>query len=164
MPAKPASPLLAGSVEPTPVPDRLLAMPTVTPRVFEFEVSVDHDRSARSGLGGSPLALQEEWWAEHLVLTGLVRCTLASMDYAAHRAGVAAVGQGKARGTITKSEEDGLYAFVEIDASFEVELEPAPSAESVQELVAKAEHGCFVGNSLRSRPRYRWTVNGDVLS
>ena len=57
------------------------------PRVLEFDVSVDEDGAATSALGGSPLAKEDEWWAEHLVLAGLLRCTLASMGHAAHRAG-----------------------------------------------------------------------------
>jgi uncharacterized OsmC-like protein len=139
-------------------------MSAVSPRVFEFEVAVDRERTARSGLGGAPIPKQDEWWAEHLVLAGLVRCTLASMDYTAHRAGLEIVGGGSARGTVTKRAEDGLYAFVEVDASFEVELEPAQPPKTVRELVAKAERDCFVGNSLVARPRYHWTVNGEVFA
>jgi organic hydroperoxide reductase OsmC/OhrA len=139
-------------------------VPAATPRLYEFEVAVDRDRSARSGLGGIPIAKQEAWWAEHLVLAGLVRCTLASMDYAAHRAGLEVVGSGHARGTVTKRADDGLYAFVEVEASLEIELEPTQPPDTVRELVAKAERGCFVGNSLTARPRYRWTVNGEVVS
>lgn len=86
------------------------------PRVLEFEVIVDRDRVARSALGGSPLPREAEWWAEHLVLAGLVRCTLASMDYAARRAGLNSVGSGQALGTVTK-REDGLYAFVDIETT-----------------------------------------------
>jgi uncharacterized OsmC-like protein len=132
----------------------------VKPRVHEFAVTVDRDRVARSALGGSPLPREAEWWAEHYVLAGLVRCTLASMDYAARRAGVNCTGSGDAHGVVTKREEDGRYAFVEIDAYFEVQLAPAPEAEALKELVAKAELGCFVGNSLSVKPRYHWTING----
>jgi organic hydroperoxide reductase OsmC/OhrA len=139
-------------------------VPTVTPRILEFEVSVDRNRAASSGLGGAPIAAQDEWWAEHLLLAALVRCTLASMDYAAHRAGVEVSGSGEARGAVTKRDEDGLYAFVEVETSLEIELEPPQPPESVQELVAKAERGCFVGNSLVAKPRYRWTVNGQEIS
>jgi len=134
-------------------------MPT-QPRVLEFDVTVDKDRVARSGLGGSPLPREDEWWAEHIVLAGLVRCTLASMDYSARRAGFDAVGSGQAQGTVTKREEDGLYAFVDIQTRLEVDLAPAPGREALEELLAKAEHGCFVSNSLTSKPRHRWIVNG----
>jgi organic hydroperoxide reductase OsmC/OhrA len=129
------------------------------PKVLLFDVSVDRDRIATSGLGGSPIPSDNAWRAEHLVLAGLVRCTLTSMDYAAHRAGLEVAGSGSARGTVTKRDEDGLHAFVEVEVDLEVELDPLPSPAEVEELVAKAEHGCFVGNSLTARPRYRWTVN-----
>ncbi|HLF00208.1 MAG TPA: OsmC family protein [Gaiellaceae bacterium] len=137
---------------------------TTTPRVLEFDVTVDQDRVARSALGGSQLPRQAEWWAEHLALAGLVRCTLASMDYAARRAGMNSTGSGEAHGVVTKREDDGLYAFVEIEASLDVQLAPAPDAEELERVVAKAEAGCFVGNSLAVTPRYRWIVNGVEVS
>jgi uncharacterized OsmC-like protein len=128
--------------------------------VHEFDVTVDEARVARSALGGSPLPREAEWWAEHYVLAGLVRCTLASMDYAARRAGCNCVGSGEAHGTVTR-RDDGSYGFVDIEASFDVRLAPAPEPETTSQLVAKAEAGCFVGNSLSPRPRYRWTINGE---
>jgi uncharacterized OsmC-like protein len=130
------------------------------PRVLEFDVTVDHDRVARSELGGTPFPREAEWLAEHLVLAGLVRCTLASMDHAARRAEMNSTGSGRAHGTVTKREEDGLYAFVEVEATLEVKLAPAPDEDSLRAVVAKAERGCFVGNSLTAKPRYRWIVNG----
>ena len=138
-------------------------MSSPTPRVHEFEVTVDRDRAAHSDLGGPAIARQEEWWAEHLALASLVRCTLTSMDYAARRAGLAATGEGKARGTVTKREEDGLYAFVAIDASFDIEFKPAPDPLSIADLISKAELGCFVGNSLVAKPSYHWTINGRAV-
>ncbi len=135
----------------------------IRPRVLEFDVTVDRAGDARSALGGSPLRREAEWWAEHLVLAGLVRCTLASMDYAAHRAGLDSLGTGAAHGTVRKREGDGLYAFVDIATTLEVQLTPAPDPAVLQELVAKAEYGCFVSNSLTARPRHRWIVNGQGL-
>jgi organic hydroperoxide reductase OsmC/OhrA len=129
------------------------------PRVLHFDVTVDRAGDAQSALGGSPLPREVEWWAEHLLLAGLVRCTLASMDYAAHRAGYDSVGAGRAHGVIAK-RTDGLHAFVAIETTLEVDLAPPPEPDVVQELVAKAEHGCFVSNSLTARPRHRWIVNG----
>jgi organic hydroperoxide reductase OsmC/OhrA len=131
--------------------------------VLEFDVSVDEDGAARSALGGSPLAKEDEWWAEHLVLAGLLRCTLASMGHAAHRAGLDVTGAGSAHGTVTRRPDDGLYAFVDIETQLAVELAPRPGAIAVQELLAKAEHGCFVSNSLTARPRHRWIVNGQEV-
>jgi len=132
-------------------------------RVLEFGVSVASERISRSALGGAPIPREDDWWAEHLVLAGLVRCTLASMDYTAHRAGFEVVGAGEAHGTVTKREDDGRYALAEVESHLEIELEPAPVPEAVRELIERAERGCFVGNSLTAEPRYRWTVNGEEI-
>ena len=134
------------------------------PRVHEFDVSVDEFRVARSGLGGTPLAREAEWWAEHLVLAGLVRCTLASMDYSARRAGSNCTGSGRAHGVVTKRESDGRYALVAIDATLEVHLAPRPEGDALGELLAWAEAGCFVGNSLAVEPTYHWIVNGEKIA
>jgi organic hydroperoxide reductase OsmC/OhrA len=134
------------------------------PRVLQFDVSIDRAGDARSALGGSALAREDEWWAEHLVLAGLVRCTLASMSYSAHRAGLEVAGAGSAHGKVTKRDGDGLYAFVDIETRLEVDLVPAPDASAVRQLVAWAERGCFVSNSLTARPRHRWVVNGEELA
>lgn len=138
-------------------------MPT-RPRVLEFDVAVDRAGDARSALGGSPLPREVEWWAEHLVLAGLVRCTLASMDYSARRVGLNSKGIGSAHGTVTKREDDGLYAFVDIETTLEVDLAPTPARDALRELVAQAERGCFVSNSLTAKPRHRWIVNGQEVS
>jgi len=133
------------------------------PRVLEFDVSVDDDRSSSSALGGTAIAREDAWWPEHLVLAALVRCTLASMDYSARKAGLDVVGSGRAHGTVTKRAADGLYAFVDIRSELEIELDPMPVREIVAELVEKAERGCFVSNSLTTAPRHHWTVNGEEV-
>jgi len=133
---------------------------TTRPRVLEFGVSVDRSRAAHSSLGGSPIASEDAWSAEHLVLAGLVRCTLASLDHHVRRAGLVASASGTAHAIVTKRETDGLYAFVDVETRYDVEFADAFEPEKVTELLDKAERGCFVGNSLVARPRYRWTVNG----
>ena len=65
---------------------------------------------------------------------------------------------------MTRREDDGLYAFVDIQATMEVDLAPAPQAGALAELVAQAERGCFVSNSLTSKPTHRWIVNGQEVS
>ena len=137
-------------------------MPTRA-RALEFEVTVDRDRTARSARGGSPIPVEDEWSAEHLVLAALVRCTLTSLDYHLRQAGLTATGSGQAHGVVTRRETDGLYAFVEIEAQYEVEFDHALEREIVTGLVENAERGCFVGNSLTAKPRYRWTVNGEAI-
>jgi organic hydroperoxide reductase OsmC/OhrA len=134
------------------------------PRVLQFDVTVDRDRVASSALGGTAIQPEAEWWAEHLVLAGLLRCTLTSLDYSARRAGLSASGSGKAHGKVTRREQDGLYAFVEIETRFEVELEPALGREGTKELLAHTERGCFVSNSLTARPRHHWIVNGEEFA
>ena len=135
----------------------------VHPRVLQFDVVVDRAGDARSALGGSPLPREAEWWAEHLVLAGLVRCTLASLDYSARRAGVNVVSSGSAHGVVTK-RDDGLYALVDIETTLEIQLAPALEPDGLHGLLAKAEHGCFVSNSLTAKPRHRWIVNGEEVS
>jgi organic hydroperoxide reductase OsmC/OhrA len=134
-----------------------------TPRVLEFDVSVDADRTARSGRGGPPIAADSAWSAEHLVLAALVRCTLTSLDHHARRDGLRATSAGSARGTVTKRESDGLYAFVDVEARYDVELAQAPDSAAVLDLLDRAERGCFVGNSFGTRPTYHWTVNGEEI-
>ena len=135
-----------------------------TARVLDFDVTVDSDRTARSGRGGNPIPRDENWSSEHLVLAGLVRCTLTSLDYSARRAGLEVVASGRAHGVVTKREEDGLYAFVAIESHFEVALDPATDPSALRDLVGHAEKGCFVGNSLVARPSYHWTVNGKEVT
>jgi organic hydroperoxide reductase OsmC/OhrA len=134
------------------------------PKVLAFDVAVAEDGTARSALGGSPLAAEEEWKAEHLVLAGLVRCTLASLEHQTRRAGLEMTGSGSAHGVVTRRDEDGMYAFVEVEAAFDIALAPAPGAVSARELVEQAERGCFVANSLRVRTRARWVVNGEEIA
>ena len=132
-----------------------------TAKTFEFDVVVETDRTARSSLGGGALAPEPEWWAEHLLLTALVRCTLASLDHHARRAELDVSAAGSAHGLVTKRAEDGLYALIDADVRLEVELAPAPAPDALRELLARVERGCFVGNSLTALPRYHWTVNGE---
>jgi organic hydroperoxide reductase OsmC/OhrA len=133
------------------------------PKVLEFDVSVDRGGDAHSGLGGNPIAHEDEWWSEHLVLAGLVRCTLASMRHTARRAGLESSTAGSAHGVVTRRPDD-LYAFVEIETELDVKLTPAPESRLLSELVARAERGCFVSNSLIAKPRHRWIVNGQEVS
>jgi organic hydroperoxide reductase OsmC/OhrA len=132
-------------------------------KVLEFDVSVDRAGDAHSALGGGVMPRRVEWWAEHLVLAGLVRCTLASLDHSARRAGINSVGVGSAHGVVTRRDEDGLYAFVEIETTLDVELAPAPGAGELRELVDRAENGCFVSNSLTAKPHHHWIVNGQEV-
>ena len=127
-----------------------------------FEYAVEVDRAGRlSTEGASALLLEEAWTPDHLLLAALARCTIESAAYHARRAGGDLVASAAASGLVTKREEDGRYAFVQIECTIDVELEPVPSGEELVALLAKAERDCFVGASLTVKPDYRWRVNGE---
>lgn len=130
-------------------------------KTFSYAVSVDRDGTARSAEGGAPIAAEEAWSPEHLVLAGLARCTFTSLRYHADRAAVRVSGTAQASGEVTQRDTDGRYAFVRVKVDLDITVEPAPP--SVRELISKAERDCFVGASLTAKPRYRWTVNGAEL-
>ena len=135
----------------------------MTPRRFEYAIRLDRGgRGEADRADASPLELGRGWTPEHLVLAGLARCSITSLRYHAQRYGGDAVAQAEARGLVTKREEDGRYAFVEIECRIDVEVEPPP--EDPADLVALAERDCFVGASLTVKPAYRWTVNGEDVS
>jgi organic hydroperoxide reductase OsmC/OhrA len=121
---------------------------------FDFAASVDRDGRVQA-LGGAMLP-PEGWAPEHLVLAGLVRCSLTSLRHHARRAGIDVVASGSASGTVTRREEDGRYAFVDVECSLDVALSSPPV--DLDALLAKAERDCFVGASLTAAPRYTWNV------
>lgn len=135
----------------------------VRAKLLEFEASIAKD-GRLSAEDCPPLRLPPEWTAEHLLLAAVLRCTLTSLRYHARRVGADTEGGGSARGTITKRAEDERYAFVEIEASLEVELRPEPPEDEVRSLLAKAERDCFIAASLTVKPRYAWRVNGRGVS
>jgi uncharacterized OsmC-like protein len=138
---------------------------TVRPRVFTYGISLDRDWVATSDRGGSALFSEEKAWSpEHLVLTGLVRCTLTSFRYHARRAGHEPQTRGSVSGVVTRRDEDERFALVEARVDLEVTFDPLPPPDEVSELVAKGERDCFVGASLTVKPDYHWTVNGEDVS
>ena len=126
----------------------------MTARRFEYAVT--------ERLGEPPHA-EHDWTPEHLLLAGLARCTLKSLDFHADRTGIAARGSAAAAGVVTRREDDGRFAFVEIECELDVQLEPRPEGEALAELLDLAERDCFVGASLTPNPRYEWRVNGEVV-
>jgi organic hydroperoxide reductase OsmC/OhrA len=113
---------------------------------------------------GVVLDVPAEWSPEHLLLAGLVRCSLKSLSFHARRKGVG-VGStsGSSRTLVTKRGTDDRYALVETEVELAVELEPQPEADALAELLALAERDCFVGSSLTAKPSYRWVVNGRTV-
>ena len=130
----------------------------------EFRYAVGLDRTGRvTADGHSPLDLEPAWTPEHLVLVGLIRCTVQSLRFHAGPKEIDFVANGSASARVTRRSDDGRYAFVEIDVELELELDPVPPGEELAALLAKAERDCFVGASLKPSPRYRWRVNGTAL-
>jgi uncharacterized OsmC-like protein len=125
------------------------------PRVFEYAASLD--------TRGTVTAKDESatppgsWKPEHLVLAGLIGCSLTSLRHHAKRAGIdEVVASGEASGTVARRESDGRYAFVDIECRLEARLTPPP--DDLAALLTLAERDCFVGASLTVRPRYVWNV------
>jgi uncharacterized OsmC-like protein len=134
----------------------------VVPRAKVLEYGARVDRlGAISAHGGASIPLPADVEPEHLVLAALVRCTLASLRFHARRLGAEALGSGTAHGVVTRRESDGRYAFVEIRAELEVEIEPPP--EHLLALLERTGRDCFVSASLTVKPDYSWTVNGSPV-
>jgi organic hydroperoxide reductase OsmC/OhrA len=139
-------------------------MAAVRVRVFDYGVSLDDAWTAVSDRGGAPLPHDEAWTPEHLLLAALARCSLTSLRYHARRATLDITAKATASGTVTTRPDDGRFAFVDVEVSADVTLDPVPDAEALEALLAKAERDCFVGASLATTPRYRWTVNGAQIT
>jgi uncharacterized OsmC-like protein len=138
-------------------------VPEVRARVFDYGVTADADWTVHSDRGGAGIPRDDAWTPEHLVLAGLVRCTLTSLEYHARRAGVTVTASADAHGSVTRRDEDERFAFVSIDVTFDVSTEPRLEPGDLGELLERAERDCFVGASLTTTPRYVWKVNGEEL-
>ena len=130
-------------------------------KTFEYAASLDGD--GRLLADGSPLEPGEAWTPEHLVLAGLMRCTLKSLRFHAERGGIVVRGSAAAEAVVSKRREDGRFAFVDIDCGLDVVLDPPLEGDRLTELLDLAERDCFVGASLTAKPRYEWRVNGAVV-
>jgi len=131
------------------------------PKQFEYAATLEADGRLLAD-GTDPLVPGEAWSPEHLVLAGLMRCTLKSLTFHADRAGISVRGEAGSSGVVAKRESDGRYAFVEVECGLDIRLDPEPDAEQLAELLALAERDCFVGSSLTEKPRYEWRVNGEL--
>ena len=138
-------------------------MATVRPKTLAYEAHVTRDARVEAE-GCDPLELGPHWQAEHLVLAGLVRCSITSLRYHVRRIGGTVEAWGSARGSVTRRASDERYAFVEIECEIEAELTPALEEAELRELLAGAERDCFIGASLTTPLRYRWTVNGALVT
>ena len=131
-------------------------------KTFSYAVSLDRDGAATSDEGGSALPNEEAWSPEHLLLAGLARCTLTSLDYHARRIGVASGGSASCerRGD---AADDRRPLRIRADQGRPRRDDRAGAAERSRAAL-EGERDCFVGASLTARPRYRWTVNGEDIA
>jgi len=134
----------------------------VTAKEFRYAIALDRAGQVTAD-GQAPLDLDPAWTPEHLVLAGLVRCTLQSLRFHTRRAGMDFVASATASGRVTRPAPEERYAFVELDVDLDVELEPDPAGDALRELLELAERDCFIGASLKPHPRYRWRVNGTSI-
>jgi uncharacterized OsmC-like protein len=126
------------------------------PRARVFEYQVAYDGTSVATAKEATVDVPEAWSPEHLVLAGLLDCSLTSLRYHARREGVQVHAAGEASAKVTRREEDGRFAFVDIEARFDVRFDPDPANPDA--LLQLAERDCFVGASLTARPRYVWNV------
>jgi organic hydroperoxide reductase OsmC/OhrA len=125
---------------------------------FRYAVDLDEGHVFRTE-DGTPLGGGPEWTPEHLLLAGLLRCSLHSLRHHAGRAGIElARTTGSAKALFARRESDGRFAAAEIDVALDVGLVPQPGEAELAELLEKAERDCFVGASLTIKPSYSWNV------
>lgn len=128
---------------------------------FEYAVSVQQDGTARAE-GRSPAAHDLTWSPEHLLLESFVRCSFQSLQFHADRANVAVEGAGEARARVLRPPGEQRMRIVDLTCRLELTLDPLVEPAVVEQLLADAEHDCFVGATLKSAPIYEWFVNGEA--
>ena len=137
----------------------------MSPRPNRTDYAVALDRARRlSADGREQLTLGDAWTPEHLVLAGLLLCSVTSLAYHARRASLDVLASGSASGAVSQRADDGAWALRDVECRIEAELDPVPAGDELTALLVKAERGCFVGASLEPKPHYRWTVNGEEIA
>jgi organic hydroperoxide reductase OsmC/OhrA len=128
---------------------------------FEYWVTLDEGGSLVAD--GEPVELGGDVSAEHLLLAGLARCSISSLDHFARQRDVSLTASAYAAGTVTLRADDDRYGFTEIQCRIDVTLDGELPEDQLRQLLESAEWGCFVGASLDPAPRYAWRVNGRDL-
>jgi uncharacterized OsmC-like protein len=128
----------------------------------EYRVDLARDGSLTTERGRT-LEIPPAWTPEHLVLAALVRCTLLALEYHARKLAAKVGMSATAEGHVNR-REDGTWGFVHIDCAVDMTLDPELPPPELAGLIARAEEGCFVGQSLVPHPTYRWRVNGVDLA
>ena len=132
---------------------------TVRAKHFEYWITLDENGLTADG---QPMELAEAS-AEHLLLAGLARCSISSLEHFARQRKLETSASAYASGTVTRRAEDDRYGFVNIECKLDVRLEPEPADGDLRPLLKSAEWGCFIGASLDPAPHYKWRVNGRDL-
>ena len=109
--------------------------------------------------GNEAVRFEPEWTPEHLLLAALARCSIGALASHARRLSLDVTATAQASGSVGRRDDDS-WGFVELECRATIELRPAPDDETVRALLARAERGCFIGESLLPKPTYSWTVNG----
>ena len=134
---------------------------TVRAKHFDYWISLDENGALSAE--GHPVTLDGDVTAEHLLLAGLARCSIASLEHFAGLKEIEIRASAYASGTVTRREEDDRYGFVNLDVKLDVAVEPEPAADELRTLLESAEWGCFIGASVKPPPSYSWRVNGRDL-
>ena len=131
----------------------------VKPKEFRYAVDLSEGDVVRTE-DGTPLGEGPEWTPEHLLLAGLLRCSLQSLRHHAKRASIEVQhAKGSAAALFARRESDGRFAAIEVDVELAVRLAPQPAEAPLAKLLAKAERDCFISASLTVKPTYAWTIN-----
>ena len=132
----------------------------MTTKAKEFRYAVDlGEGSVFRTEDGTPLGSSPEWTPEHLLLAGLLRCSLHSLGHHARQADIEVTrATGSAKALFARRESDGRFAAADIDVALDVGLEPQPGEAELADLLEKAERDCFIGASLTVKPSYSWNV------
>ena len=130
-----------------------------TAKEFRYAVDLGEGDSVRTE-DGTPLGPDPAWTPEHLLLTGLLSCSVKSLRHHAKRAGIEVThATGSASSLFARRASDGRFAATELEVDLDLALEPQPGELELAALLAKAERDCFIGASLTVKPIYRWKTD-----
>lgn len=132
-------------------------------RAKHFDYWISLDERGELTADGDPVAIGGDVSAEHLLLTALARCSIASLEHFARQKDVDVITSAYASGTVTRREDQERYGFVSIECKLDVQLAGELADDELRNLLESAEWGCFIGASLDPAPKYNWRVNGRDL-
>lgn len=132
-------------------------------RAKHFDYWISLDERGELTADGDPVAIGGDVSAEHLLLTALARCSIASLEHFARQKDVDVITSAYASGTVTRREDQERYGFVSIECKLDVQLAGELADDELRNLLESAEWGCFIGASLDPAPKYSWRVNGRDL-